>query len=54
MVFTPKNGGPSFSADVVITPGAIGGAVNAFATTSVTLGCNGKPVLVPAAPPEVP
>ena len=54
MVFTPKNGGPSFSAEVVITPGAIGGTVNAFATTSVTLGCNGKPVLVPVVPPEGP
>lgn len=44
--FTPKAGGPSFTTDVVITPGAIGGTVNAFATTSVTLGCS-KPVIVP-------
>lgn len=44
--FKPKAGGPSFTTDVVITPGAIGGTVNAFATTSVTLGCS-KPVIVP-------
>lgn len=49
MQFRPKSGvGPSFTANVVITPGAIGGAVNAFATTTVNLGSD-KPVLVPAA-----
>jgi hypothetical protein len=49
-VFSPRNGsGPSFTTDLVITPGAIGGDVNAFALTSVTLGCSGKPVLVEAA-----
>lgn len=47
--FSPKSGsGPAFTANVVITPGAIGGSVNAYATTSVTLGSD-KPVLVPAA-----
>lgn len=47
--FRPRAGtGPSFTANVTITPGAIGGAVNAFATTSVTLGSD-KPQLVPAA-----
>jgi len=47
--FRPRSGvGPSFTAEVVITPGAIGGAVNAYATASVTLGVNGKPVIVPA------
>lgn len=46
--FRPRSGtGPSFAAEVVITPGAIGGSVNAYATASVTLGVNGKPVLVP-------
>jgi len=45
--FKPKSGsGPSFTATLAITPGAIGGAVNAYATTSVTLGST-KPVLVP-------
>lgn len=49
VTFKPKSGsGPSFTATVTITPGAIGGSVNAYATTSVTLGST-KPVLVPAA-----
>jgi hypothetical protein len=49
MEFKPKSGsGPSFTANVVITPGAIGGTVNTFGETSVTLGSD-KPVLVPAA-----
>lgn len=46
--FRPRSGvGPSFTADITIVHGAIGGQVNAFATTSVTLGST-KPVLVPA------
>lgn len=49
MTFQPRSGsGPSFTANVVITPGVIGGTVNAYAVTSVTLGSD-KPVLVPAA-----
>lgn len=45
VVFKPKSGGtPSFAANLTITPGAIGGKVNAFATTTVTLGSD-KPVL---------
>lgn len=48
--FRPRSGsGPSFEAEIVITPGAIGGSVSAFAETSVKLGCNGKPALVEAA-----
>ena len=48
VTFRPRSGvGPSFKANVVITPGAIGGTVNAFAVTSVTLGSD-RPVLVPA------
>lgn len=47
--FRPKNGeGVAFTANVSITPGAIGGAVNAISEGTVTLGCD-KPVLVPAA-----
>ena len=45
--FTPTDGvGPSFTANISIISGAIGGQVNAFATTSVTLGSD-KPQLVP-------
>lgn len=48
-VFAPRAaGGPSFLVDLVLTPGAIGGSVNAFATATVTLGCSGKPALVDA------
>lgn len=47
--FKPKSGvGPSFTANVTITPGQIGGAVNAVSEATVTLGSD-KPVLVPAA-----
>lgn len=48
-VFRPRSGtGPSFGASLVITPGAIGGAVNSWPTTSVTLGCTAKPTIVEA------
>lgn len=48
--FQPIAGtGPSFTSDVTITPGAIGGQVNAYATTSVQLGTT-APVLVPPTP----
>lgn len=48
-IFKPRSGsGPTFTVDLVITPGAIGGQVNSYATTTVTLGCSGRPVLVPA------
>lgn len=50
VVFRPRNGvGPSFAATLIVTPGAIGGTVNQFATASVTLACKAKPVLTPAA-----
>lgn len=46
--FRPISGeGPSFTSNVTITPGAIGGQVNAYATTSVQLGTD-APVLVAA------
>lgn len=48
MTFRPRSGtGPTFEADVTIIPGAIGGDVNAYSTAEVTLGMNGRPVLVP-------
>ncbi len=49
MTFEPKAGGPSFTATVIITPGAIGGSVDSVAVATVTLGVSGKPALVPAA-----
>ncbi|CAO1650545.1 Phage tail protein [Salinibacterium sp. NYA9b] len=48
-VLKPQSGiGPSFAVEIVITPGAIGGAVDTTATATVTLGVQGKPTLVPA------
>ena len=38
VVFAPKTGGRKVSANLVIVPGAIGGAGGAFATSSVSLG----------------
>lgn len=50
LTLRPRSGaGPSFTAEITIVPGAIGGPVNANATASVTLPCTGKPELVPAA-----
>jgi len=50
MTFKPQTGsGPSFTVEVTIVPGAIGGAVNAVAVATVTLPCSAKPALVPAA-----
>ena len=50
MIFTPVKGTgkKTFTANVTIVPGAIGGEVNAYATTSVTLGSD-KPVIGAAA-----
>ncbi|WP_433586367.1 hypothetical protein [Microbacterium hydrocarbonoxydans] len=51
VVFKPRSGsGPSFSVTIIVTPGSIGGTVNAFATASVTVGCKGRPELVPVTP----
>lgn len=47
--FKPKAGtaagNPTWNAQMVISPGAVGGQVNAYAETSVTLGLNGKPTI---------
>lgn len=48
-LFRPKNGkGSSFSATLVITPGSIGGTVNAVSEATVNLGVQGKPTRIPA------
>ena len=46
--FQPVAGGAGFTANLVITPGSIGGTVDSTAVSTVSLGCQGKPVLVPA------
>jgi len=45
--FVPLAGGPTVSASLVITPGAIGGTVDQFAVATVTLGVVGKPTITP-------
>ena len=45
-VFEPVDGGQAYEADVIITPGAIGGAVDSVATGTVSLGVKGKPAPV--------
>lgn len=47
-VFEPVDGGTGFTANLTITPGSIGGSVDATAVATVSLGSD-KPVLVPAA-----
>lgn len=48
VAFAPSAGkAPTFTGVVIVTPGAIGGAVNAVATASVTLGMDGRPILAP-------
>jgi len=41
--FEPVRGGTTWTANLVITPGAIGGTVDAVAVATVALGVNGKP-----------
>lgn len=47
-IFEPVAGGAGFTANLVITPGSIGGAVDSTAVATVTLGSD-KPVYVAAA-----
>lgn len=46
---TTDTASPTIAGTIIITPGAIGGKVNAFATASVTLPMTGKPTITPAA-----
>jgi hypothetical protein len=45
--FAPEVGGPGFSATLLITPGSIGGTVDAVAVGTVSLGVRGRPIFVP-------
>lgn len=49
VTFEPVAGGPAITATLIVTPGAIGGAVDAVATATVSLGVKGKPTLAPVA-----
>jgi hypothetical protein len=42
--FTPKSGGRPWTVTVVLSPTAIGGAVDAYANFTVSLGVSGQPI----------
>lgn len=41
--FTPGNGRRPWTAQIILTPGAVGGGQDAFATATVSLGVKGDP-----------
>lgn len=47
VVFEPVAGGQGFTADVIVQAGAIGGQVDSFAATTVSLPLDGAPALAP-------
>jgi hypothetical protein len=47
VTFTTNPGAGSWAASLIITPGAVGGTVNAYAVATVTLGISGAPVFTP-------
>lgn len=52
VTFTPNAGQGTWTADVVISPGPIGGTVDAYTVGTVTLGVQGRPEFAPyVAPP---
>lgn len=50
VTFHPKKAGPAVTAQLTAAPGSIGGAVDTVATSTVALGCSGKPSIEPATP----
>lgn len=48
LTFEPVSGGSSWSADVIIVPGAVGGAVDSYAVATVSLPVQGRPTFTPA------
>lgn len=46
--FTPVSGGPTITANIILTAPNIGGAVDAVAVATVTLGVVGKPTIAAA------
>lgn len=48
LTFEPVAGGSSWSADVIIVPGAVGGAVDSYAEATVSLPVQGRPTFTPA------
>lgn len=49
MSFKPESGtGGTFSATVIVVPGSVGGTVDAYATSTVSLPVQGQPTYTPA------
>lgn len=48
VTFTPASGSGSWEATVIIVPGAVGGQVDAYATSQVSLPVQGQPTYTPA------
>ena len=48
LTFEPVAGGSSWTATVIVVPGAVGGAVDSFAVATVSLPVQGKPTYTPA------
>lgn len=46
--FVPVSGGGTWSATVIIVPGAVGGAVDSYAVATVSLPVQGRPTFTPA------
>lgn len=46
--FLPQTGSGTWSATVIIVPGAVGGTVDAYATSTVSLPVQGQPTYTPA------
>ena len=46
--FVPVTGGGTWSATVIIVPGAVGGAVDSYAVSTVSLPVQGRPTFTPA------
>lgn len=49
-VFKPNAGGSSWAADIIVVPGALGGAVETWGTTTVSLPVQDRPERTPIAP----
>jgi hypothetical protein len=48
VTFTTNPGAGTWAVNLIITAGAVGGTVNAYAVATVTLGISGQPVFTPA------
>lgn len=46
--FVPVTGGGTWTATVIVVPGSVGGAVDSYATSSVSLPIQGRPTFTPA------